>query len=283
MADESAVLIVGAGIAGASLAAALGQRGIAAEVIDLDDRTDGAHIGLTNRAVDALADLGVLEQAAEAGAAHQDTVFARIYLADGDPIPIPPPPRPDTDLPAAVTIYRPALSDILVGAAKKAGATFRYGLSVQAFTQDDTSVDVTFTDGSTGRSHSDRASREAHRRPDDPRPPVRVDSRALTLASRPGHPHRRRGARDRPRLDGRRLRPARLGACRRGHLGAAAASRPVRAGARRRQGPEVRGRSGGLTPQQARAYNVPDGGRLGEADLGQRVDHVERPRGQRLA
>jgi 2-polyprenyl-6-methoxyphenol hydroxylase-like FAD-dependent oxidoreductase len=155
MADHDAldgpVLIVGAGIAGSALAAALGQRGIASEVIDLDDRTDGAHIGLTNRAVDVLDDLGVLEAAVQAGAAHQETVFVRMYLANGDPIPIPPPPRPDTDLPAAVTIYRPVLSDILTGAAKDAGAVFRYGLSIEAFEQDATGVNVSFTDGGAGR------------------------------------------------------------------------------------------------------------------------------------
>ncbi|MGW0808923.1 hypothetical protein [Nonomuraea sp. NPDC002799] len=68
-------------------------------MIDLDDRTDGAHIGLTNRAVDVLDDLSVLDAAAQAGSAHQDTVFVRMYLANGDPIPIPPPPRPDTTFP----------------------------------------------------------------------------------------------------------------------------------------------------------------------------------------
>jgi 2-polyprenyl-6-methoxyphenol hydroxylase-like FAD-dependent oxidoreductase len=148
---ERTVLIVGAGLAGTCLAAALGQRGIPSEVIDLHDHTDGAHIGLTNRAVDVLAELGVLDETAELGSAHQDTVFIHMYFANGDPIPVPPPPRPDTDPPAAVNIYRPAVSDILVRAANNVGARFRYGISVRSLTQDDDGVDVTFTDGSTGR------------------------------------------------------------------------------------------------------------------------------------
>jgi naringenin degradation protein FdeE len=145
------VLIVGAGIAGTALAAALGRQGIASEVIDLDGRAVGAHIGLTNRAVDALADLGVLDAATEAGNASQDSVFVRMYTAAGDPIPVPPPPRPPTDLPAAIGIYRPVLAEILTGAATAAGATFRYGLSVASFEQDADGVDVMFTDGGRGR------------------------------------------------------------------------------------------------------------------------------------
>jgi len=145
------VLIVGAGIAGTSLGAALGHHGISSEVIDLDDHTDGAHIGLTNRAVDVLAELGVLDAAVEAGTVMSGSVFGRMFLATGEPLPVPPPPRTDTGLPASVGIYRPELARILVDAAKAAGAVFRYGLSVESFHQDSAGVDVTFTDGSTGR------------------------------------------------------------------------------------------------------------------------------------
>ena len=145
------VLIVGAGLAGSALAVALGRRGIPVDVVDLDARTVGAHIGLTNRAVDVLADLGVLEAVSAAGHASQDTAFIRIYTATGDLIPVPPPPRPDTDLPAMVGIYRPALSEILVGAAKAAGANFRDRVTVDRLAQDADGVDVAFSDGTDGR------------------------------------------------------------------------------------------------------------------------------------
>ncbi|GGM94731.1 hypothetical protein GCM10011609_35240 [Lentzea pudingi] len=149
--DGQTVLIVGAGIAGTALATALGRLGVHSEVIDVDDRTVGAHIGLTNRAVDVLSEIGVLDEVVEAGSAQQDNVFIRMYTEDGQAIPVPPPPRPDTDLPASIGIYRPTLSEILVRAASAAGATVRRGISVSSFSQDDTGVDVTFTDGSTGR------------------------------------------------------------------------------------------------------------------------------------
>ncbi len=145
------VLIVGAGIAGTSLAAALGQQGVRTEVIDVDERTVGAHIGLTNRAVDVLAELGVLDAVIEAGSAMDGSVFSRMFTATGDPLPVPPPPRPDTDLPAAVGVYRPELARVLGDAARAAGATFRYGVSVEALVSDVEGVDVTFTDGRTGR------------------------------------------------------------------------------------------------------------------------------------
>jgi hypothetical protein len=47
-----------------------------------------------------------------------------MYTATCQPIPIPPPPRPDSELPAAIGISRPVLADILVAAAKAAGATY---------------------------------------------------------------------------------------------------------------------------------------------------------------
>ncbi|WP_328393577.1 hypothetical protein [Nocardia sp. NBC_00416] len=47
--------------------------------------------------------------------------------------------------------YRTVLPDILVRAAKSVEARSWYGLSVQSLTQDSNGVDVTLTDGSTGR------------------------------------------------------------------------------------------------------------------------------------
>jgi 2-polyprenyl-6-methoxyphenol hydroxylase-like FAD-dependent oxidoreductase len=53
--------------------------------------------------------------------------------------------------PATAGIGRRALHDILLDAARQAGALLREGISFQSFRQDETGVEVAFTDGSCGR------------------------------------------------------------------------------------------------------------------------------------
>lgn len=145
------VLVVGAGIAGLGLAIALARDGVSCEVVEIDGRAEGASIGLTNRAVDVLAELGVLDECVSAGDALSGSVFERMYDAAGRPLPVPPiPARVDGDLPGAVVIDRPSLSRILLSRAREHGAIVRNGLTVSALEQRDDRVDVRFSDGSAG-------------------------------------------------------------------------------------------------------------------------------------
>lgn len=146
-------LIVGGGIAGLSAAVALSGRSIATTVVELHGRTDGASIGITNRAVFALEELGVLEACTEAGfaLAGGGTIFDRMYDRDGQPLPVRPPgPRVDSRLPFAVTIYRPKLGEILRERAEALGAMVRVGLTVTALRNLADRVDVEFSDGTSG-------------------------------------------------------------------------------------------------------------------------------------
>jgi 2-polyprenyl-6-methoxyphenol hydroxylase-like FAD-dependent oxidoreductase len=118
--------------------------------VDVRDRPDGASIGLTGRAVDALEELGLLGDCADAGNVLRDSVFARMYDQAGRPLPGPPPVRADDRLPAAIVIHRAELARILRSHAERNGASVRIGTTAAALEQGPDQVEVTFTHGATG-------------------------------------------------------------------------------------------------------------------------------------
>ncbi|MFJ6852475.1 FAD-dependent oxidoreductase [Streptomyces sp. NPDC091271] len=146
------ILIIGGGIAGLAAAVALRAAGAAVDVVERDDRPEGASIGLTGRAVDALDELGLLEDCAARGNVLHGTVFDRMYDAEGTPLPVPPMPPPPggTGRPGAVVIHRAELADILRTHALRAGARLRTRTTVTALERHPAHVNVTFTDGSEG-------------------------------------------------------------------------------------------------------------------------------------
>ncbi len=142
------VLIVGGGIAGLTAATALAKQGIACDVLELHDRPAGAAITIQNRAVDGLAEIGVLDRFLEEGVPRSPQDFFAYFDSAGSPVATPPmPPRPASGLPQAIVIHRVPLSRILRDAAEEAGAVVQVGLSITELTQDDESVTVTLTDG----------------------------------------------------------------------------------------------------------------------------------------
>jgi 2-polyprenyl-6-methoxyphenol hydroxylase-like FAD-dependent oxidoreductase len=147
------VLIVGAGLAGLSAGIALASRGYHVDLVDLDARVDGASIGISARAVDALAELGVLAECEAEATVLPVPVFSNQWDSSGNQLPLPPmpqiPPRPD-GIPAMIVIYRPILARILEAAAMRAGVNLRRPLSISQLRNSADSVAVTFTDG--GRS-----------------------------------------------------------------------------------------------------------------------------------
>jgi 2-polyprenyl-6-methoxyphenol hydroxylase-like FAD-dependent oxidoreductase len=147
MAAVERVLIVGAGIGGLTMAIALRERGIAVDVVELETRVLGVGITLTGTTLRALDVVGLAD-----GAAKQGFGFDFFLVSDGagklqakNPLP---PARPG--LPAAVGTKRPLFANLMTEAAEAKGASFRYGLTVEAIDQNDAAVSVRFTDGSSG-------------------------------------------------------------------------------------------------------------------------------------
>ena len=148
MAAAKRVLIVGAGIGGLTLAIALRQRGIAADVVEIEARVVGVGITLTGSTLRALDRVGLA-----AGCAERGFGFNFFLVSDGEgklqsknPLPL-----SVSGLPSAVGVQRPVFADFMTKAAEAEGASIRSGLTVADLREDASSVDVTFTDGTSGR------------------------------------------------------------------------------------------------------------------------------------
>ncbi len=149
----STVLVVGAGLAGAATAIRLAEAGVAVDLVEIKPDTTalGSGITLQGNALRELRTLGVWERVQAAGYAFDTTgirapdpvgtVVAEIADArTGGP-----------DLPAVMGMPRPELARILVDRATEVGVKVRFGTTHTELHQDDAGVDVTFSDGSTGR------------------------------------------------------------------------------------------------------------------------------------
>ena len=144
------VLVVGAGIGGLTLAAALGQRGIEADVVEISVEQQVLGVGILQpgNALRALDSIGVLDACYAAGFPTDEY---RYMDASGAPIAtlqllrIADPRRPAINM-----LPRPALHRILTDAAKSAGARIRMELTVRTLQQDERGANAVFTDGSRG-------------------------------------------------------------------------------------------------------------------------------------
>lgn len=149
------VLVVGAGSAGCAVAGFLARGGVDVDVVEIHDDVTALGSGITvqGNALRVLRELGVWEQAEAAGFGFHRTgirshdgalLLALEDIKTGGP-----------DLPATMGMERKRLAEILVGAATRHGANLRFGTTFASFTAPLDSfgdgVDVTFTDGSTGR------------------------------------------------------------------------------------------------------------------------------------
>lgn len=147
----SNVLIVGGGIGGLSAAVALCRQGIKVDVVEKyqTDAVLGIGIILQGNALRALHSLGMFEEVRRHGYpydgfAYYDAQGQNRHFLKGDLIAGP-------EYPSMMGITRPDYAHILTTAADKSGARVRTGMSITALAQDADGVDVTFTDGTTGR------------------------------------------------------------------------------------------------------------------------------------
>jgi 2-polyprenyl-6-methoxyphenol hydroxylase-like FAD-dependent oxidoreductase len=140
------VLVVGGGIGGLTAAAAIAQRGIACEVVEIAQEPIGAAIMIIERALHALDSIGALGPCAAEGNpnpfARRGEISRAVRRSQGN--------EPDSDV-SAIGLYRPVLSRILRERAEALGARVRMGVGLRDLAQDEDGVDAIFSDGSTGR------------------------------------------------------------------------------------------------------------------------------------
>jgi 2-polyprenyl-6-methoxyphenol hydroxylase-like FAD-dependent oxidoreductase len=153
MPAASSVLVVGGGLAGAGTAIHLAAGGVAVDLIEIkpDAAALGSGITLQGNALRELRSLGVWEQAQAAGYPF-DVTGIRAPDPNGTVVAeIPDAKTGGPDLPAAMGMPRPELARILLDRATEVGVKVRFGTTFTELTQDEDGVDVTFSDGSTGR------------------------------------------------------------------------------------------------------------------------------------
>ena len=149
----NSVLVVGAGAAGTAAAIVLAEAGVAVEVAELkpDVTALGSGITLQGNDLRAMRRLGVWDAAREQGYCF-DTLGIRAPDPAGTLVmEIPDARLGGPDLPATMGMYRPDLARLLVDRCASLGVAFRYGTTVDKLASDDDGVDVTFSDGATGR------------------------------------------------------------------------------------------------------------------------------------
>ncbi|MEO6339686.1 MAG: FAD-dependent oxidoreductase [Caulobacteraceae bacterium] len=138
------VLVVGGGIAGMTAAISLRRIGLAVDLVDLDPqwRVYGAGISITGMSLRAFDHLGVLEEIRRRGyigSAVRTRKFTGEFIAI-------------TNLPEeSGGILRPVLHDILASVVRKEGVSVELGVTVTSLSQTPDHVDVTFSNGRTGR------------------------------------------------------------------------------------------------------------------------------------
>jgi 2-polyprenyl-6-methoxyphenol hydroxylase-like FAD-dependent oxidoreductase len=145
------ILIVGGGIAGLCTAIGLRETGVRVDIVELNPKWDVYGVGIIQlaNALRALAALGLAERAVAQGYPMDGL---EMYAPNNHLIAKIPQPRiAGPNFPAQNGIARPKLHSILQDAAQAAGANVRLGITVQTLEQSENSVDVIFTDGSSGR------------------------------------------------------------------------------------------------------------------------------------
>ncbi|MBU6267028.1 MAG: FAD-dependent monooxygenase [Sphingomonadales bacterium] len=150
MAKAGKVLVVGGGVGGLAVAIGLHQQGIAVEVVERDADWKVYHVGIIVQAnfVRALGQLGLGKAAVDAGFAYNGVRF----LTTGGQVMAELPGDSAADgLPGDLGLTRPALHKVLTENVLELGIPVRLGVTFESFTDTGDGVDVTFTDGTTGR------------------------------------------------------------------------------------------------------------------------------------
>jgi 2-polyprenyl-6-methoxyphenol hydroxylase-like FAD-dependent oxidoreductase len=148
---DKSILIVGAGIAGLTLAIALARHGIRAAAVEISPKPEvlGVGISLTGPTLRALGAIGLREACVDVAFG-----FSQIPVFDArgntiDCVNLPPLNGPGC--PAMVAIERRALHDVLISEAERADVSVKYGTTVVSISDTGAGAEAEFSDGSAGR------------------------------------------------------------------------------------------------------------------------------------
>jgi len=149
----SSVLVVGSGLAGTAAAIHLAAAGVGVDLIEIRPQAAalGSGITLQGNALRELRSLGVWDAVRAHGYAFDVTGIRAPDPAGSVVAEIPDARTGGPDLPAVLGMPRPELARILLDRATDAGVKVRFGLTHTELRGDEDGVDVTFSDGSTGR------------------------------------------------------------------------------------------------------------------------------------
>lgn len=145
------VLIVGGGIGGMSAAIRLREHEVEVDLIDIDPnwKVYGAGLTLSILTMRALCDLGFADGILSEGSAHDMLIM---YDSKGNLVNELKSPRLySKDVPAAGGIMRPVLHNLMSARVRDLGTNIRLGVTINTLEDDGNGVDVTFSDGTTGR------------------------------------------------------------------------------------------------------------------------------------
>ncbi|WP_400082050.1 FAD-dependent oxidoreductase [Yoonia sp. R78084] len=150
--DLDSVLVVGGGIGGLTAAIALRRKGYPVEIIERDPNWSVYGVGIIQQmnVVRAMNDIGVLEAYLAKGSGFSTTT---IYAGpDGmQSARFETPRLAGPQHPSNAGIRRRDLQQVLGDEAKRLGAKVRLGLTIVRMEDDGEGVDVTFSDGTSGR------------------------------------------------------------------------------------------------------------------------------------
>jgi 2-polyprenyl-6-methoxyphenol hydroxylase-like FAD-dependent oxidoreductase len=150
MSGRPGVLVAGGGIGGLTAAAALGQAGCRVDLLEDKPAWGASGVGIIQpgNALRALDSIGVAQQCLAAG--HPYDRY-RYTDAQGRLLNEAPGMRASPHLPPYNGIVRGRLHDILLAAAREAGAQIRMGTRITGFEQDASGVTVNASDGRASR------------------------------------------------------------------------------------------------------------------------------------